>query len=333
MWKTFKRLLLLLVLCLLGGVAYGWWFLATPIKLAADSVPFSISPGNSLRAATREMKQAGIRVAAVPFELLGRAQGIGEDIKAGSYQIERGATPLDLLEKITRGDFAYTEVRFVEGGTFRQLRAVLDEHPELRHDTSGLKDSEIMSRLGTPNIAPEGLFYPDTYRVTRDASDLDVLRAAQQAMQKQLAAAWAERDPTVPLANEYEALILASIIEKESGQSADRAQVAAVFANRLRMRMRLQTDPTVIYGLGERFDGNLRKRDLEADSPYNTYLRVGLPPTPIAMPGLPSLRAATKPPQSDALYFVGRGDGSSEFSRSLNEHNRAVRKYQLGGNK
>ncbi len=329
--KTFKFLLLLFSLALVGATLYACWFLFTPIRLAEQKVSFSITPGSSLRAATHEMRIAGVRVPAVHFELLGRALDSMEDIKAGSYEVERGIKPLELLEKITRGDVAFIEVRFVEGATFRQMRAVLDAHPEVRHDTRGLADNEIMSRLGAPGVAAEGMFFPDTYRVSRNISDLEVLRAAYQAMEKQLASAWETRDAHLPLSHRYQALVLASIVEKESARREDRAMVASVFANRLRSGMRLQTDPTVIYGLGERFDGNLRKRDLEADTPYNTYIRAGLPPTPIAMPGLASLKAATNPSRSDALYFVARGDGSSEFSRSLDEHNRAVRKYQLGG--
>jgi UPF0755 protein len=188
-----------------------------------------------------------------------------------------------------------------------------------------------MERIGAPGVAAEGWFFPDTYRFAKQASDVDVLKQANSAMRKQLAAAWGRRAADTPLRSEYELLVLASIVEKETGRPEDRTRIAGVFSNRLRTGMRLQTDPTVIYGLGTRFDGNLRKRDLETDTPYNTYTRDGLPPTPIAMPGLASLEAASRPDPTDALYFVARGDGSSEFSRTLPEHNRAVRKYQLGG--
>ena len=328
----FLSAFILLVLLAAGAAgAYAWWFFRTPIPLADDKVAFSIAPGSGLRAATRQMRAAGVNVAPTAFEALARWQGREQDIKAGSYEIVRGTRPLDLLDKITRGEFALAEVRFGEGWTFRQLREALDAHPELRHETKGLSGAELMERIGMPGAAPEGWFFPDTYRFAKQSSDLDVLKAAHGAMRKHLAAAWARRAPDSPLRNEHEALVLASIVEKETGRADDRGRIAGVFNNRLRIGMRLQTDPTVIYGIGERFDGNLRKRDLETDTPYNTYTRDGLPPTPIALPSLAALEAATRPDGTDALYFVARGDGSSEFSRSLADHNRAVRKYQLGG--
>lgn len=323
--------LLGLVMVAAGAVGgYAWWFMRTPIPLAADKVAFTIAPGSGLRAATRQMQAAGIHVSAPAFELLARLQGNAEGIKAGSYEIARGARPLDLLEKITRGDFALAEIRFIEGWTFRQLRDALDGHPDLRHETKGLSVAEVMRRIGAPDVPAEGWFFPDTYRFARQSSDVEVLKAAHAAMRKHLASAWARRAPDTPLRNEYEALVLASIVEKETGRPEDRGRVAGVFTNRLRLGMRLQTDPSVIYGLGERFDGNLRRRDLETDTPFNTYTRDGLPPTPIALPGLAALEAAVRPEATDALYFVSRGDGSSAFSRSLSDHNRAVRKYQLG---
>jgi UPF0755 protein len=329
------RLLTLLFLAALLAAAaaagYAWWFVTTPIPLPQDKVAFTIAPGSGLRSATRQMNAAGIAVSPLAFELLARHRGVAQDVKAGSYELVRGARPGDLLDKITRGEFALAEIRFIEGWTFRQLREALDTHPDLRHDTRGLSDAEVMQRLGAAGVAAEGWFFPDTYRFAKQSSDLDVLKAAHAAMKKQLAVAWSRRAPDSPLRSEYEALVLASIVEKETGRPQDRGQIAGVFTNRLRSGMRLQTDPSVIYGIGPRFDGNLRKRDLETDTPYNTYTRDGLPPTPIALPGLAALDAATRPEPTDALYFVSRGDGSSEFSRSLSDHNRAVRKYQLGG--
>jgi UPF0755 protein len=329
------RLLTLVFLAALLAIAaaagYAWWFVTTPIPLSQDKVAFTITPGSGLRGATRQMNAAGIPVSPVGFELLARYRGVAQDVKAGSYELVRGARPGDLLDKITRGDFAFAEVRFIEGWTFRQLREALDAHPDVRHDTRGLSDTELMQRLGSPGIPAEGWFFPDTYRFAKQSSDIDVLKAAHAAMKKHLAAAWSRRAPDTPLRSEYEALVLASIVEKETGRPEDRGRIAGVFTNRLRTGMRLQTDPAVIYGIGARFDGNLRKRDLETDTPYNTYTRDGLPPTPIALPGLAALDAATRPEATDALYFVSRGDGSSEFSRSLSDHNRAVRKYQLGG--
>ncbi|MBX9694986.1 MAG: endolytic transglycosylase MltG, partial [Cyanobacteria bacterium] len=220
------------------------------------------------------------------------------------------------------------EIVFVEGKTFRQIRSLLDSHPDVRHDSAGLSDGDILVRIGASEPHPEGLFFPDTYLFAKQSSDLDILRRAYRAMQARLAAEWNSRDPSVPYAGPYEALIMASIVEKETGQPADRLKVAAVFVNRLKKGMLLQTDPTVIYGMGERFDGNIRKYDLTTDTPYNTYTRTGLPPTPIALPGQASIQAALHPPASDLYYFVARGDGSSEFSRNLDEHNRAVAKYQ-----
>ena len=232
------------------------------------------------------------------------------------------------VSKLARGDQAQGAVSLIEGWTFRQLRAELAAAEGLKPTTRAMSDAELMAALGAPGVAPEGRFFPDTYSFAPGTTDLAVLRQAYAAMQRQLDEAWDARDPQTPLKSASEALTLASIVEKETGLEADRALVAAVFVNRLRLGMALQTDPTVIYGLGERFDGNLRKRDLLADTPYNTYLRPGLPPTPIALPGRASLLAAVRPQASKALYFVARGDGSSEFSVTLADHNRAVNKYQ-----
>jgi UPF0755 protein len=221
-------------------------------------------------------------------------------------------------------------VRLIEGWTLRQWRAELARAPRLKPTTAGLSEAELMAALGAPGVAAEGRFFPDTYAYSRGVSDLMVLKRAKRAMDLRLTSVWAERAADTPLKSMDEALVLASIVEKETGTEADRPLVAGVFANRLRIGMPLQTDPTVIYGLGEAFDGNLRKRDLLADTPYNTYTRRGLPPTPIAMPGLASLHAAVRPASTQALYFVARGDGSSVFSDNLADHNRAVNKYQRG---
>jgi UPF0755 protein len=331
MLRFFVALILLALFGALAAAGYAWWFVRTPVPLAQEKVAFTIAPGSGLRAATRQMNAAGVNVSPTAFELLARYRGRAQDVKAGAYEAVRGITPAELLDKITRGDFAYAEVRFIEGWTFRQLREALDAHPDLRHETRGMSDAELMARIGAEATRPEGWFFPDTYRFAKQASDVEVLKAAHAAMRKHLGAAWSRRAADTPLRNEHEALVLASIIEKETGRPEDRGKIAGVFVNRLRAGMRLQTDPTVIYGIGPRFDGNLRKRDLEADTPYNTYTRDGLPPTPIALPGLAALEAAVRPDATDALYFVSRGDGSSEFSRSLPDHNRAVRKYQLGG--
>jgi UPF0755 protein len=240
-------------------------------------------------------------------------------------------TPQRLLQMMVQGDVILEQVRFIEGWTVRQMRAELARAPHLRQEAAQLSDEQLMAALGSPGVPAEGRFFPDTYAYGRGVSDLQVLRRAHQTLQRRLAAAWAERDPANPLKDEREALILASIVEKETGLASDRAQIAGVFTNRLRIGMPLQTDPSVIYGIGEAFDGNLRKRDLLRDTPFNTYTRAGLPPTPIALPGLASLRAAVRPQPTRAIYFVARGDGSSVFSETLAEHNRAVNQYQRGG--
>jgi len=331
MFRALKYLFLLTCLALLAAAGWLWWFAHEPLRLAAPAVEFTIAQGSSLRAASRVIARAGVEMPPLAFEVVARTAAKPGEIKAGTYEVTPGTTPLELLGKLTRGEFALVEVKFIEGWTFRQLREALDGHPHVRHDTKGLPDAAVLERLGLSEPHPEGLFFPDTYRFARGTSDIELLRTANRALAKRLDAAWADRRPDLPLTSPYEALILASIVEKETGKGDDRTMVAAVFVNRLRGGMKLQADPTVIYGLGDKFDGNLRKRDLVTDTPYNTYTRDGLPPTPIALPGLASIAAATNPAASDALYFVARGDGSSEFSRTLEEHNRAVAKYQRGG--
>ncbi|TRZ91777.1 MAG: endolytic transglycosylase MltG [Rhodocyclaceae bacterium] len=328
----FLRRLILFLFLIIGGAAAGlFWFANNPLSLhGSKTLDFSISPGATLRSASQQMSDAGVGFPAWQFTLLARLLGKSAEIKAGSYELEQGITPWLLLGKLTRGDVTQDEIVFVEGKTFRQLRATLDAHTALRHATAGLKDQEILVLINASERHPEGLFYPDTYLFAKNSSDLAVLKRAYRAMQQRLAAEWQHRDPRVPYATPYEALIMASIVEKETGRAEDRSAVSAVFTNRLRLGMMLQTDPAVIYGVGEKFDGNLRKRDLQFDTPYNTYTRPGLPPTPISMPGLASIQVTLHPPKSDKLYFVARGDGSSEFSRNLDEHNRAVARYQRG---
>lgn len=323
------RLLLLVCLALAAGAA-AWmaWFALTPVSLKTSPLGFEIRAGLGLRGAAGEMARAGIGFAPWQFSLLGRATGRAGAIKAGSYEVSDGVTPWLLLEKLTRGDVTQAEIALVEGRGFRQWRAALDADPNVRHDSAAMSDSEILAAIGAAEAHPEGLFFADTYLFGKQTSDLDILRRAYRAMQRRMAAAWPTRDPSVPYASPYQALIMASIVEKETGQAADRPLVASVFVNRLRLGMPLQTDPSVIYGLGEKFDGNLRKRDLLADTPYNTYTRPGLPPTPITMPGAAAIEASLHPAATDKLYFVARGDGSSAFSASLEAHNRAVAKYQ-----
>jgi UPF0755 protein len=331
MWSWIKHIVFF-ALCLALLVAAGLgWYAFSPLKLRSDPADFSIKPGSSLKSATRQIVESGVKLNAWQFNLLGRLLGKAGTIKAGSYEVGSGITPLALLNKLTAGEVTQVEVVFIEGWTFRQMRAALDADPGVRHDGAALSDAEIMAQLGAAGRNPEGLFFPDTYLFGKGASDLDILRRAYKAMDRQLQAAWQQRAPDLPYRSPYEALIMASVIEKETGQATDRALIGGVFVNRLRIGMMLQTDPSVIYGLGEKFDGNLRKKDLLADTPHNTYTRTGLPPTPIAMPGQASMQAALNPAKTPALYFVARGDGSSEFSITLAEHERAVAKYQRRG--
>jgi UPF0755 protein len=319
------------LLVVLGAGGYAAWYVATPLEVKALPAEVEIPQGAGLRTALTQLQRAGIKVRPYHFEALARAFGHMRDIKAGNYLIARPVTPLELLEKLTRGDVTQAQVQLIEGWTFAQFRAALDASPDVRHDSSKLEDTEILARIQATEPHPEGLFFPDTYLFAKGASDLNVLRRAYHAMQRHLRNEWDARAPNVPYQSAYEALIMASIIEKETGRPEEREQIAGVLVNRLRIGMRLQVDPTVIYGLGASFDGNLKKIHLLEDGPYNTYTRAGLPPTPIAMPGLASLHAALQPGQTNALYYVSRGDGSSQFSRTIEEHNRAVNKYQLGG--
>jgi UPF0755 protein len=323
------RLVVFLMFCA-GVLAAGFhWWSQQPI--AQSEVEFRVPAGSSLRAAVAQMNAAGLPVPADLFVLLARWQGKAASIKAGTYTTMVGETPRSLLEKLASGKVSQGSITLVEGWTFHQFRARLDAHPRLKHDTQGLTEAEILDRLKLPLNSLEGRLFPDTYLFDLDSSDLDVIARAVASMQRQLEQVWMQRPSGLPYRTPDEALIMASIIEKETGREEDRALVAAVFVNRLRIGMRLQTDPTVIYGLGDAFTGNLRKIHLQTDTPYNTYTRAGLPPTPIAMPGLASLRATFAPAPSKAMYFVARGDGTSQFSHTLEEHNRAVNKYQRGG--
>jgi len=313
-----------------GTAIWLYLWLHRPLDLASDTVETSIELGTSPRNIANAWVQAGVRTPPWLLYEWFRWSGESRRIRAGSYEIDRQTTPVSLLGIMVRGDESKAFVRLIEGWTLQQFRAELARAEALKPTTAAMSDAELMAALGDASTPAEGRFYPDTYSYSKGSTDLAVLRRAHRAMQQRLAAAWAERASDTPLRTPDEALTLASIVEKETGQPEDRGKVAAVFINRLRMGMPLQTDPTVIYGLGEAFDGNLRKRDLQADTPYNTYTRNGLPPTPISMPGKASLLAAVRPQPSRALYFVARGDGSSEFSEDLAAHNRAVNKFQRG---
>ncbi|QHJ01736.1 endolytic transglycosylase MltG [Xylophilus rhododendri] len=323
-----RRILLLVALLILAAGAGALWWVYHPIALPAATVDLSIEPGRTPRGVAEDVAATGASVD--PFLLYWWFRVSGQDrlIRAGSYEMEAGITPHRLLAKLVRGDEAMRFVTLVEGWNWRQVRAALAKAEQLRPDIAQLDDAALMAQLGRPGVAPEGRFFPDTYTYSKGSSDLAVLKRALRAMDKHLDAAWSQRAADTPLKSADQALVLASIVEKETGRAEDRAQIAGVFVNRLKAGMPLQTDPSVIYGLGAAFDGNLRKRDLLADTPWNTYTRAGLPPTPIAMPGRAALLAAVLPDATKALYFVSRGDGSSQFSSSLDEHNRAVNQYQ-----
>ncbi len=326
-----RRLVWLLAfLLIVGAAAYGW-IVAAPLSLPQNAYAFNVKPGASLRSVARELSAGGVLPA--DWILVGWARIKGRDrtIKAGNYEIAQGTTLAALLDKLTQGDVMQTAFTIVEGWTFGDLRSALARHPGIVPSVADLPEAELMKKIGATESAPEGMFFPDTYYFATGATDTSLLVRAYRTMRQRVAAAWAVRAPELPLSTPYEALTLASIVEKETGRPADRPLVAAVFINRLRQGMRLQTDPTVIYGLGQQFGGTLRRRDLEADHAFNTYTRDGLPPTPIALPSQASIDAVLHPPATPFLYFVARGDGSSEFSANLADHNRAVAKYQRNG--
>ncbi len=326
--RTIKRLLLvILLLAALLASAIGYYVIR-PLTFSTLPLEFSLDQGSSLKAAARQMQQAGVLPNDWMFVWLARMLGKSAQIQAGNYELETTVTMLELLAIVTDGQAAQSEFSIIEGWTFNQFRTALNTNPAIRHDSASLSEVEILKLIGATEAYAEGQFFPDTYYFVKGTSDIALLKRAYKTMQIHLQESWQERTPNLPLKSAYEALILASIVEKETGQASDRGMIAAVFINRLRKGMLLQTDPTVIYGLGDNFDGNLRKRDLLTDTLYNTYTRIGLPPSPIALPGLASIQATLHPAATDALYFVARGNGSSQFSNTLNEHNNAVNRYQ-----
>jgi UPF0755 protein len=328
--KFLRRLVMtVLVLAVAGGGFAAWW-LHAPLPLRSDTVDLSIDPGTTPRGVANAVAATGVQVDPRVLYAWFRLSGQDRQIRAGSYELDRSTTPRSLLQKLVRGEEALRAVTLVEGWNFRQVREALAKADQLRPATQGLTDQAVMAALDRATAPAEGSFFPDTYTYSKGSSDLAVLQRALRAMDRRLDAAWAQRTPDTPLKSPREALVLASIVEKETGAEADRALVAGVFVNRLRAGMMLQTDPSVIYGMGAAYDGRLRKKDLQADTPWNTYTRVGLPPTPIAMPGKAALLAAVRPAPTQALYFVSRGDGTSHFSPSLDEHNKAVDRYIRG---
>jgi len=303
------------------------YFALSPVALPTTPYDFTVRPGSGLKAVALQLSADGVLEEPESLWILGRIIGAGR-IQAGTYRLDHPITPLDLIGKMVRGEVLYEEMLFVEGTTLRQWLSQLAVQPGVKQTIAGKPEPDIRSLMGEAGPL-EGWFFPDTYRFAPGTSDLDVLKRAHAVMKKRLADAWEARDPSLALATPYDALILASIVEKETAKDSERPLIASVFLNRLKRSMRLQTDPTVIYGLGERYDGHIHKRDLAADTPWNTYTRDGLPPTPIAMPGEAAIQAVMHPDKTDYLYFVSRNDGSHEFTRTLEEHNRAVEKYQL----
>jgi len=318
--------LLILLTAALGTWAFVRW-MDTPLE-NEKSVEFTIKSGSNVRSAARQLVDAGVPIQPYFFEILARVTGRAASLKAGSFELMPQETPQQLLRKIVEGKFSLSNLSIIEGWSFRQMRNAIDAHTAIRHDTTGLSDRDLLKKIGSQYSHPEGLFFPDTYLFAKNSSDIQVYQQAHQAMLNKLDEAWNKRATNLPYKDAYQALIMASIIEKETGQASERGMIASVFVNRLRSGMLLQTDPTVIYGMGDKFQGNIRKRDLTTDTPYNTYTRAGLPPTPIALPGIDAIKAALNPEPSNAYYFVARGNGTSHFSENLNDHNKAVNKYQ-----
>ncbi|MFM9433062.1 UPF0755 protein [Janthinobacterium sp. CG_23.3] len=310
-----------------AGVGFAYWA-QQPITEQEPAIAFTITPGSGAHAAGQQIAEAGVPIEPLLFNLLARVSAKSGKLKAGSYELKPGTTPMRLINQLARGEFAQESLTIIEGWTFKQMRLAMAAHEGLKHDTAQLSDQALMARITPEYKLPEGLFFPDTYLFAKGASDMQVFKQAHAMLMERLREAWEKRDPALPYKSAYEALTMASIVEKETGQKSERTMIAGVFVNRLKLGMLLQTDPTVIYGMGERYEGKIRKRDLEGDNPYNTYTRAGLPPTPIALPGAQSLTAALAPAKTDALYFVARGDGTSQFSGNLPDHNRAVNQYQ-----
>ena len=323
-----KRIIWLFIAFSIALLAVSANWVLRPLPMRGETVDLSIEPQTPVRGIAKAVAQAGIDVNSDVVFLFFRLSGQSRALRAGSYEITQGDTALDLLRKLTRGEESLKAISLIDGWTFRQFRAALAKADGLKHDTKGLSDDELMTKLGMPGVAPEGRFFPDTYTYGKGASELHVMQRAANAMTKQLAAAWGQRQPDIQIKTIDEALILASIVEKETGRESDRTTISRVFHNRLAIGMPLQTDPTVIYGMFDSFDGNLRRADLRTDHAWNTYTRKGLPPTPISMPGRNALKAAVQPAPSNALYFVAKGDGTSYFSATLDEHNAAVNRYQ-----
>jgi UPF0755 protein len=332
MRKLLNLFLILVVLGVIGGGAVAWWghrWLQTPIAGLTEPLIFEVPKGASLRTVASSLNDQNLLDQPQVWTAWARFTQRDHSLKAGEYQLQPGLTPIKLLELLNSGNVLLHSITFIEGSTFADMRKVLAQSPTVLNKYASATPEAIMRALGQARLHPEGQFFPDTYRYPRNTTDIELLGLAFRRMQQELNALWETRAKDLPLATPYEALILASIVEKETGLDSERPQISGVFVERLRRGMRLQTDPTVIYGMMARYDGNIRRTDLLRDTPYNTYTRAGLPPTPICLPGLDAIRAAVQPDNTGALFFVasGNGDGSHYFSRTLAEHNAAVKRY------
>ena len=326
--RFLKKLIFLAIIATLAAVAGFSYWAKQPIITEGEAIAFAITPGSGVGAGSQQIAKAGVPMNPFLFSLLARVTGKAGQIKAGSYELKPGTTPRQLVGQLVRGEFAQESVTIIEGWTFKQMRQAVAASKSLKHDTTDLSDTDLMAKISKEHKSPEGLFFPDTYLFAKGSSDLQIYKQAHALLMTRLGAAWEKRDASLPYKTPYEALVMASIVEKETGHKSERAMIAGVFVNRLKQGMMLQTDPTVIYGMGDGYNGNIRKKDLETDTPYNTYTRAGLPPTPIALPGVESLSAALGPAKTEALYFVARKDGTSQFSNNLPDHNKAVNQYQ-----
>ncbi len=329
MIKKIKRWLLLSLLAAILLTVWLAYYAITPLKLRPNSQEIEIQAKSGLRSIANQLVKQGVLKEPWRFILLAKLLKKESFLQAGSYTLNKNISPYQLLLSLNHGKTTQGAVTFIEGHTFAQMREKLASNDAVKQTITGLSESEILKLMGSQYQVAEGLFFPDTFYFDRNSADTVMLKRSYDAMQNKLAKAWLTRDANLPYKNSYEALIMASIVEKETGKPSERAMIAGVFINRLRLGMRLQTDPTVIYGMGLQYKGNIRKKDLLYDTPYNTYTRDGLPPSPIAMPGAAAIDAVLHPNATKALYFVGKGDGSHAFSDNLEAHNRAVVKYQL----
>ena len=333
MIRRIKNWIVFSMIVSLGLFAWFAYYAISPLKLQPNSQEITIQPKSGLRNIANQLVKQGVLNEPWRFIIIARLLNKQSYLQAGSYTLNKNVSPYQLLLSLNHGKTTQGSITFIEGRTFAQMQEKIIKNDAIKQTLTGLSESEMLKLMGSDYSVAEGLFFPDTFYFDRNTTDTVILKRSYDSMQSKLAKAWEGRDANLPYKNSYQALIMASIIEKETGKAVERPMIAGVFINRLRMGMRLQTDPTVIYGMGKYYDGNLRKKDLIADTPYNTYTRDGLPPTPIAMPGMAAINAALHPATTKALYFVGKGDGSHLFSNNLADHNLAVVRYQLKNNK